>query len=177
MPRKEEPFRECALTRESKPTGELIRFVVGPDDVLVPDIDAKAEGRGVWVTATIDAVAEAVKKKAFAKSLKSAVTLPDDRDIVVVRAFDAPRPLVFDAWTKPALVQRWLGSPGWLKRCVDCQVRNVQEKRSCGVLSNKGHGSFVNEIGEIPFTPHGLQSVAHCISAVVVGVVVVVAVS
>lgn len=76
--RQEETNRECAVTRESKPVGELIRFVLGPDDVLVPDVDAKAEGRGVWVTATAEAVAEAVKKKAFAKSLKTAVTLPDD---------------------------------------------------------------------------------------------------
>jgi uncharacterized protein len=78
MPKRDETLRECALTRETKPVGELIRFVLGPDDVLVPDIDAKAEGRGVWVTATEAAVAEAVKKRAFAKSLKTPVTLPDD---------------------------------------------------------------------------------------------------
>ncbi|MEO6396232.1 MAG: RNA-binding protein [Devosia sp.] len=71
-------MRECALTREKKPVGELIRFVLGPDNVLVPDTDAKADGRGVWITLGISSVAEAVKKKAFAKSLKTAVTLPDD---------------------------------------------------------------------------------------------------
>ena len=32
---------------------------------------------------------------------KSTVTLPNDRDVVVVREFDAPRTLVFEAWTKP----------------------------------------------------------------------------
>jgi predicted RNA-binding protein YlxR (DUF448 family) len=57
---------------------DLIRFAVGPDDVLVPDTDAKAEGRGVWISLGEKSVAEAVKKKVFAKSLKSAVTLPDD---------------------------------------------------------------------------------------------------
>ena len=61
-----------------KPAADLIRFVVGPDGVLVPDTDAKAEGRGVWVTLGEKHVAEAVKKKAFAKSLKSEVTVPDD---------------------------------------------------------------------------------------------------
>jgi predicted RNA-binding protein YlxR (DUF448 family) len=71
-------MRECALTREQKPVGDLIRFVVGPDDRLVPDTDAKAEGRGVWVTLGEKQVAEAVRRKAFAKSLKTAVTLPDD---------------------------------------------------------------------------------------------------
>ena len=74
----EDRTRECCLTREVRPTDELIRFVVGPDDVLVPDIDAKAEGRGAWVTGTAEAVALAIKRKAFAKSLKEPVTVPED---------------------------------------------------------------------------------------------------
>ena len=78
MPGKDEIERRCALTHEVKPAAELIRFVVGPDDVLVPDTDAKAEGRGVWISLGEAFVAEAIKKKAFAKSLKTAVTVPDD---------------------------------------------------------------------------------------------------
>ena len=78
MPGKDEIERRCALTHEVKPAAELIRFVVGPDDVLVPDTDAKADGRGVWISLGARNVAEAVKKKAFAKSLKTAVTVPDD---------------------------------------------------------------------------------------------------
>ena len=78
MPRREDTTRLCCVTREEKPTGDLLRFVVGPDGVLVPDLDAKAEGRGVWVTATADLVREAVKRKAFAKSLKAEVTVPAD---------------------------------------------------------------------------------------------------
>lgn len=78
MPGKDDVERRCALTHEVKPAAELIRFVVGPDDVLVPDTDAKAEGRGVWISVGEKFVAEAVKKKAFAKSLKTNVTVPDD---------------------------------------------------------------------------------------------------
>ena len=53
-------------------------------------------------------------QQATATKHKSTVTLPNDRDVVVVRSFNAPRTLVFDAWTTPALVQRWLlGPPGW----------------------------------------------------------------
>ena len=78
MPGKDEIERRCALTHEVKPAAELIRFVVGPDDVLVPDTEAKAEGRGVWLSLGETFVAEAIKKKAFAKSLKTAVTVPDD---------------------------------------------------------------------------------------------------
>jgi uncharacterized protein YndB with AHSA1/START domain len=55
---------------------------------------------------------------------KSTVTLPNDLDVVVVRAFNAPRTPVFDAWTKPALVQRWmLGPPGWTMPVCEMDVR------------------------------------------------------
>jgi len=40
------------------------------------------------------------------------VTTPGDRDIVMTREFDAPRRLVFDAWTKPELLVRWLDARG-----------------------------------------------------------------
>ena len=78
MPGKNEIERRCALTHEVKPAAELIRFVVGPDGVLVPDTDARAEGRGVWVSLGEKLVAEAVKKKVFAKSLKTNVAVPED---------------------------------------------------------------------------------------------------
>jgi len=42
------------------------------------------------------------------------VTTPSEREIAMTRVFDAPRTLVFDAWTKPELLQRWLGvRNGW----------------------------------------------------------------
>jgi len=41
------------------------------------------------------------------------VTTPTDREIVLTRVFDAPRHLVFDAFTKPELLKRWFGPRGW----------------------------------------------------------------
>ena len=42
------------------------------------------------------------------------VTTRGDREIVMTREFNAPRRLVFDAFTKPELVKQWLlGPPGW----------------------------------------------------------------
>jgi predicted RNA-binding protein YlxR (DUF448 family) len=78
MARREETTRMCALTRAEKPVAELIRFVLGPDGELVPDTEAKAEGRGVWISLSRDAVAQAVKKKVFARALQTEVKLPDD---------------------------------------------------------------------------------------------------
>jgi uncharacterized protein YndB with AHSA1/START domain len=55
---------------------------------------------------------------------KSTVALPNDLDVVVVRNFSAPRELVFDAWTKPELVKRWmLGPPGWSMPVCEMDLR------------------------------------------------------
>ena len=49
------------------------------------------------------------------------ITTPSEREIVMSRVFDAPRSLVFEAWTKPELLERWLGvRGGWLM--VVCEV-------------------------------------------------------
>jgi len=53
-------------------------------------------------------------KTAVKNAGKLQVTTPSDREIAMTRAFDAPRSLVFDAWTKPELLKRWLGVfGGW----------------------------------------------------------------
>jgi predicted RNA-binding protein YlxR (DUF448 family) len=78
VPRTETLERQCALTREVKPVADLIRFVVSPEDEVVPDTEAKAEGRGVWISLGEKFVAEAVRKKAFERSLKQKVKLPED---------------------------------------------------------------------------------------------------
>jgi uncharacterized protein YndB with AHSA1/START domain len=52
------------------------------------------------------------------------VTTPSDREIAMTRVFDAPRRLVFDAYTKPELVKRWLlGPPGWTMPVCEIDLR------------------------------------------------------
>ena len=86
----EGPLRTCVATRAVRPVDELIRFVVAPDDSLAPDLRNRLPGRGVWVMANRQAVVEAMRKKAFARSLKASVkvsaTLPDDIDALLRRA-------------------------------------------------------------------------------------------
>ncbi|MBD5632934.1 MAG: SRPBCC family protein [Candidatus Eremiobacteraeota bacterium] len=58
----------------------------------------------------------------FADSFQ--VSTPSDREIMVTRDFDAPRRLVFDAFTKPELVRRWmLGPPGWIMPLCEIDLR------------------------------------------------------
>jgi uncharacterized protein len=77
-PRGHERERFCIATRTVRPVADLVRFVVGPDGAALPDIKCRLPGRGVWVTATHDAVEDAVKRKAFARGFKRDVRLPAD---------------------------------------------------------------------------------------------------
>jgi predicted RNA-binding protein YlxR (DUF448 family) len=77
-PRGSEPERLCVATRTVRPVADLIRFVVGPDGEAVPDLKRKLPGRGVWVTATQDALGDAIKRKIFARGFKRDVKLPAD---------------------------------------------------------------------------------------------------
>ena len=78
MARNSQQIRQCALTRQSLSIDQMVRFALGPDDQLVPDIDGRAPGRGVWVTATILSVRQAVEKNVFSRSLKQKIQLPTD---------------------------------------------------------------------------------------------------
>jgi predicted RNA-binding protein YlxR (DUF448 family) len=69
--------RRCIVTGETQPKAGLIRFVVGPDDSIVPDLLEKLPGRGIWVTSSRDALQKAAKKGLFARGAKQAVTVPD----------------------------------------------------------------------------------------------------
>ncbi len=77
-PRARERERLCAATRTVRPVSDLIRFVIGPDGEAVPDVKSKLPGRGIWVTATRDALGEAIKRKAFARGFKREVRLAPD---------------------------------------------------------------------------------------------------
>jgi predicted RNA-binding protein YlxR (DUF448 family) len=69
--------RRCALTRARRPKDELIRFVLGPDGAIVPDLKEKLPGRGVWLTAAQDIVADGAKRNVFARALKAPVKVPE----------------------------------------------------------------------------------------------------
>jgi len=75
--------RRCIVTRESAPRGGLVRFAVGPEGLVVPDVLEKLPGRGLWVTADRDLINEAAEKGLFARAAKMQVTvLPDLADHV-----------------------------------------------------------------------------------------------
>ncbi|MBK0401096.1 RNA-binding protein [Limibaculum sp. M0105] len=72
------PERRCIASGESGPTGPLIRFVLGPDDSVVPDLAGKLPGRGAWLSADRAAVAKALKKNLFARAFRRPVRVAPD---------------------------------------------------------------------------------------------------
>ena len=72
------PERLCIATRAVRPVAEMIRFVAGPDGIVVPDLKRRLPGRGVWVTARRRLVEEAVRRRAFGRGLKGDVKAPAD---------------------------------------------------------------------------------------------------
>ena len=71
-------MRKCIATGELCPKAELIRFVVGPEGAIVPDVAGKLPGRGIWVRPERAALEQAVKKNLFSRAAKEPVTVPAD---------------------------------------------------------------------------------------------------
>ncbi len=70
-------MRRCVVSRRSLPKEEMIRFVASPDGTLVPDIDGKLPGRGLWLSAERDMLDTACATNAFAKAARTGVEAPD----------------------------------------------------------------------------------------------------
>lgn len=68
----------------------MIRFVLAPDGTVVPDVRRRLPGRGVWIDARRESVAEAVRRRVFSRGLRAAAsapdTLADDVDRLLARA-------------------------------------------------------------------------------------------
>jgi uncharacterized protein len=83
-------MRMCAVSREVRPIDELIRFVVSPEGTVVADLKRKLPGRGLWVSASRQAVAEAVRRnhfnKGFKRDLRVTAALPSDTETLLVRS-------------------------------------------------------------------------------------------
>ena len=74
--------RRCVGTGEICSKSEMLRFVIGPDNRLVPDIVEKLPGRGVWVRANRSALEKAIQTGGFKRGLKSNVQV--DADLITL---------------------------------------------------------------------------------------------
>ena len=73
----DEPERKCIATGESQPKAGLIRFCLGPDGQIVPDVLGKLPGRGIYVSADRAAIDKAVKKNLFSRAARQPAKAPE----------------------------------------------------------------------------------------------------
>lgn len=74
---RDEPERRCIATGESQPKAGLIRFVIGPDGLVVPDILNRLPGRGMYVAADRAALERAAAKGLFSRAARQPVKAPE----------------------------------------------------------------------------------------------------
>ena len=74
---RDEPERKCIATGESQPKAGLIRFCLGPDGQVVPDILGKLPGRGIYVSADRAAIEKAAKKNLFSRAARQPAKAPE----------------------------------------------------------------------------------------------------
>jgi uncharacterized protein len=123
--------RRCIATGEVLPEAQLVRFVVGPENEIVPDLAAKLPGRGIWVRASRPILERAVTKNLFAKAAKinvhAAADLPANLEALLLKR-----------------IQEHLGlarRSGILVLGFDNVVRALQSRRKPGLLIEASGGA------------------------------------
>ncbi len=83
----EAPQRSCLGCRETRDKSHLIRFVISPQNEVVPDIEAKLPGRGAYTCISSACLTAACRQRQFNRAFKRevAVSLPEDMVAMVAR--------------------------------------------------------------------------------------------
>ena len=74
----EGPLRRCIVTGEVQSPERMVRFVEGPDRIVVPDLARKLPGRGFWVVCQREAITRASERGLFSKAAKASLISPTD---------------------------------------------------------------------------------------------------
>lgn len=163
--REDGPERKCIATGETQPKFGLVRFVIGPDDTVYPDVMGKLPGRGMWVSADRAAIQKAASKGLFSRAAKQPVkateTLVDDVERQLVRRVVDLISLARksgDAVTGYEKVKDWLS-----KEVAEVLIQAVDGSgRGKTKLSTPHYGSYIGWLtAEELGTAFGRQNVIH----------------
>mgnify|MGYP006279746087 CR=1 FL=1 len=80
--------RRCLLLGQPRPRDALIRFVLDPDNRVIPDLGERLPGRGIWLSADAGALNKATKKNLFRRATKGAAIVPADLPQKVVMGLE-----------------------------------------------------------------------------------------
>ena len=143
----DDPDRKCIATGEVQPKAGLIRFCLGPDDMVVPDILARLPGRGFYVSADRAAIDRAAKKGLFARAAKQPVKVPDDlADLVEALMLRRVIDLISLARKASGAVMGYEKVKDWLqkdKAQVLIQASNGSERGKTKLRAPDGEGSYI----------------------------------
>ncbi|HLZ04634.1 MAG TPA: RNA-binding protein [Bradyrhizobium sp.] len=152
-------LRMCAVSRKQRPTSELIRFVVSPDGKVVPDLKRKLPGRGLWVSASRNMVAEAVRRyhftRGFKRDVRVAATLASDTEnllsqsAVEALAIAAKAGQVVSGFAKVEAALAARGSGGAVQALIHASEGGVDGIRKLNALARQNPGNRV-EMTELP---------------------------
>ena len=143
----DDPERKCIATGEVQPKAGLIRFCLGPDDLVVPDILARLPGRGFYVSATREAIEKAAKKGLFSRAARQPVKLPDNladlvEDLMLRRVID----LISLTRKASGAVMGYEKVKDWLasgKAKVLVQASDGSERGKTKLRAPDGEGRFI----------------------------------
>lgn len=148
----EAPERRCIASGETRDKGDLLRFVVGPDQAIVPDLKGSLPGRGVWVTATRASVDKASKKGLFSRAAKTAVKVPDGLSDLI------------EQLTATKLVQSLsLARKAGLAVCGFEKVKSALVSESADLLIQASDGS--RPMKSKLRAPNGPESLIECLNS------------
>ncbi|WP_120499454.1 RNA-binding protein [Roseovarius sp. EL26] len=144
--RQDGPERKCIVTGEVQPKNGLLRFAVGPDNQIFPDLMEKLPGRGIWVSADRAALEKATSKGLFARAARQPVTVPDDlvqqiEDLLAKRVVD----LISLARKGGGAVSGYEKVKDWLSKEVALILVQASDgsERGKSKLSTPHYGHFI----------------------------------
>ncbi len=126
----EQGERRCFMTGLPAAKENLIRFVVGPDKLVYPDVGGKLDGRGVWMTASKALLQQAIDKKMFSKAFHLDVKPVPDL-----------APMVADLLEKHCLHTLGLANKGGFVVSGFDKVKDAAHKENLAVLVEAADGA------------------------------------
>lgn len=143
----DEPERRCIVTGESQPKGGLIRFGMGPEGQVVPDVLGRLPGRGMYVVADRAAIEKAAAKGLFARAARRPVVVPDAlADLVEAQLLRRVTDLISMARKAGDAVTGYEKVKDWLVKGtarVLIQAADGSERGKSALRPPEGEGGFI----------------------------------
>lgn len=143
----DDPERKCIVSGESQPKAGLVRFCIGPDGAVVPDILGRLPGRGIYVAADRAAITKAAAKGLFSRAARQPVKAPEGlADLVETLLARRVVDLISMCRKANAAVMGYEKVKDWLasgKARVLVQASDGSERGKTKLRPPEGEGAFI----------------------------------